>query len=82
MPKKPKSKKRKPLSVETLKQLKKSLSVKGKSTLDDWDFLLVGIGGGIYSHEWDRTITLRQLFDILTHEVSALEFSQVLDAMK
>lgn len=68
-----------PLKPESIALLKKALSIKGKACPRDWSFLIKGIGGGLLSDEWEDTITLQELFDILTHELTDEEYQDVLD---
>lgn len=70
--------KKRPLPVKILETLKKTLTIKDKLDILDWGFLIAGIGGGLYSEHWEDTVTLSQLFDILTDGLSQSDFDQVI----
>ena len=62
-----------PLTPRVLNELKENLSIRGKSTLKDWEYLIVGIGCGLFSNDWESTITIEQLYEILTHGITDQE---------
>lgn len=70
-----------PLPVNIVETLKATLTIKDKMDLLDWSFLIAGIGGGMYTQHWENTITLSQLFDILTDGLSQSDFDDVISKL-
>lgn len=72
---------KRPLPSDIVETLKKTLTIKDKMNVLDWGFLIAGIGGGLYSDHWEDTVTLAQLFDILTDGLNQSDFDDVLSSI-